>query len=102
MFMLSFAALWIAWRHKFSASGILMGLLSIFGGVLFLSPYLFYFSTKASGDVVEFLLGEHAYRARAHLGRSAFTPILYCRRMSHLSFPNLLYSAFLPSKEMLA
>lgn len=59
LFMLSFAALWIAWRHKFSVSGLLMAVISLFGGALFLCPYLFYFSTQARGDVVKFLLGEY-------------------------------------------
>lgn len=55
--MLTLSGLWVAWRHGFSGSGILLGLLALFGGVLFLSIYLLVESRRAGGDVARLLLG---------------------------------------------
>ncbi|NJK60904.1 MAG: hypothetical protein HC918_12570 [Oscillatoriales cyanobacterium SM2_1_8] len=57
MFMLSLSALWVSWRHKFSGAGLLLGSLSLFGGALFLSTYLFIISFQTKGNVKEVLLG---------------------------------------------
>jgi hypothetical protein len=34
------SGLWLAWRHHFSAGGIVLGALGLFGGIMFLAPYL--------------------------------------------------------------
>ncbi|MGE5713791.1 MAG: hypothetical protein ACM32F_07930 [Betaproteobacteria bacterium] len=61
MFLLLLSALWVAWRHRFSSAGLLLGVLAVFGGSLFLTAYLFVVTGQAKGDMREVLLG----RARA-------------------------------------
>jgi hypothetical protein len=56
-FLLMLSGLWLAWRHQFSAIGIIIGILGLFGGSLFLAPYLLYASLKANGEVREIVLG---------------------------------------------
>ena len=58
MTFLSLSALWVAWRHQFSAGGLLLGLVAFFGGMMFLAPYLIWASKKASGDVQKILIGD--------------------------------------------
>lgn len=55
--MLTFSALWVAWRHHFSTTGLVLSLLAFFGGSLFLTIYLFIVSGQAKGDMTEVLLG---------------------------------------------
>jgi hypothetical protein len=50
--------LWLAWRHRFSPVGLALGAAGVFGGMLFLSAYLFIASFRAHGDVKALLLGE--------------------------------------------
>jgi hypothetical protein len=52
------SGLWVSWRNSFSSSGLLLGLLAVFGGMLFLSAYLFYLSIKTKGDMRRLMLGE--------------------------------------------
>lgn len=52
------SGLWVAWRHQFSGAGIALGLVAVFGGMLFLSLYLLINSYRANGDVKVLLLGE--------------------------------------------
>jgi hypothetical protein len=59
MFMLLLSGLWVAWRHRFSAAGLALGVVAFFGGALFLSVYLFVVSLQVKGDVRELLLGEN-------------------------------------------
>lgn len=59
---LTLSAVWLAWRHHFSPSGLVLGLMGFFGGALFLSVYLFFASFSAKGDMKELLLG----KTRAH------------------------------------
>lgn len=54
---LALSALWLSWRHRFSAGGLLLGLLGFFGGVPVLTAYLFAASMAAHGDVKVLLLG---------------------------------------------
>lgn len=54
---LSLSALWLAWRHRFSPGGLILGLLGFFGGMMVLAPYLLYASGQARGDVKAVLLG---------------------------------------------
>jgi len=56
--MLTLSGLWVAWRHEFSAAGIALGLLALFGGAFFLSAYLFVVSARAKGDAKVLLLGQ--------------------------------------------
>ncbi len=50
------AALWIAWRHDFTAAGIVLGLFALFGAVVLL-PYLLWATANARGDVRVLVLG---------------------------------------------
>lgn len=59
--MLTLSGLWVAWRHRFSAAGITLGLAAFFGGALFLSAYLFAESYRAGGDVRALLLGRRQH-----------------------------------------
>jgi len=52
------SALWLAWRHHFSPTGIVLGLLGLFGGSLFLSAYLLIASFSANGNIKTLLLGK--------------------------------------------
>ena len=58
MTFLALDGLWLAWRHRFSAAGIALGIIGFFGGMMFLAPYLFYASVRANGDVKVLLLGK--------------------------------------------
>lgn len=55
--LLALSALWVAWRHRFSWAGLLLGLTAFVGGALFLTAYVFVVSVGAKGDVKEMLLG---------------------------------------------
>jgi hypothetical protein len=57
MCMLLLSGLWVGWRHQFSATGVVLGLVAVFGGALFLSAYLFVESFRMKGDVRKLLLG---------------------------------------------
>ena len=52
------SGLWVAWRHGFGAAGVALGLVAVFGGMLFLSAYLLLQSYRTGGDVRALLLGE--------------------------------------------
>ena len=51
------SALWIAWRHRFSIGGVLLGLLGVAGGILFFAPYLLWVIHREKADVARVLLG---------------------------------------------
>jgi hypothetical protein len=55
--MLALSGLWVSWRHRFSAGGVLLGFAAFFGGVLFLSVYLLVESFRVRGEVASLLLG---------------------------------------------
>ena len=55
--LLALSALWVAWRHRFSGAGLLLGLTAFFGGALFLTAYVFVVSMVAKGDVQQMLFG---------------------------------------------
>jgi hypothetical protein len=57
------SGLWVAWRHHFSAAGLGLGLVAVFGGMLFLGTYLLVAGVPARGDLRVLLLG--AQRAAA-------------------------------------
>ena len=52
------SGLWLAWRHHFSTGGIVLGVLGLFGGIMFLAPYLLIASFKANGDMKILFLGK--------------------------------------------
>lgn len=52
------AAIWIAWRHQFNASGILMAVVTPFAGMPFVATYLLVQSFKANGRADVLLLGQ--------------------------------------------
>lgn len=58
MTFLALSALWTAWRNQFSAKGLGLAVLAFFGGMLFLSAYLFILTTKANGSVVQVMIGD--------------------------------------------
>ncbi len=58
MCFLALSALWVAWRHQFSASGLALAVVAFFGGMLFLSIYLLVLTGRARGDMKVLLLGE--------------------------------------------
>ncbi len=51
------SGVWVAWRHEFSAAGIVLGVLASQLGIIFLSIYLLLAINKANGDMSEVLLG---------------------------------------------
>lgn len=61
MCMLALAALWVAWRHRFNAAGIALGIAAFLGGALFLSVYLLIESFRAGDDVRTLLLGSRVH-----------------------------------------
>jgi hypothetical protein len=54
---LGLSGLWVAWRHRFTAGAIGLGVIAVFGGMMFLAPYLLWASMQARGDVRILLLG---------------------------------------------
>lgn len=58
MSFLVLSALWTMWRNHFSAGGIGLGILALFGGIMFLAPYLLILSFRADGDIKQILLGQ--------------------------------------------
>jgi hypothetical protein len=58
LLMLALSALWVAWRHRFSAAGLLLAIAALFGGTMFLAPYLLYASWRVNGDAKALLIGE--------------------------------------------
>lgn len=52
------SGIWTAWRNHFSAKGLLLGLIAIFGGMGFLTIYLLYLSFQTKGDIKVMMLGE--------------------------------------------
>ena len=57
MCFLALSALWVAWRHQFSAAGLGLAVVAFFGGMLFLSIYLLVHTGRAGGDMKVLLLG---------------------------------------------
>ena len=55
---LTLSALWTAWRHHFRPLGMGLAILALFGGIMFLAPYLLVISFKVNGDVRRLLLGD--------------------------------------------
>ena len=57
MGFLTLSALWTAWRHHFSPTGLALGVVAFFGGMAFLTIYLLAASYQVKGDIRALLLG---------------------------------------------
>jgi hypothetical protein len=55
---LGLSAIWVAWRHHFTARAIALGVVAFFCGMMFLAPYLLWASAHAGGDSRVLLLGK--------------------------------------------
>lgn len=53
------AGTWIAWRHRWSATGIACGVAAVLLGAVFTLAYVLVALLRADGDVTEVLLGKH-------------------------------------------
>jgi hypothetical protein len=58
MCFLAISGLWVAWRHRFSPVGLVLGVVAFFGGIMFLAPYLLIAGFRADGDMKIVLLGK--------------------------------------------
>ncbi|MFM7378321.1 MAG: hypothetical protein ACKO1O_09370 [Erythrobacter sp.] len=58
------AGIWTAWRHHFQPAGLALGLVAVFGGMMFLSVYLLIQSLRTRGHVAALLLGPERAAAR--------------------------------------
>ncbi len=58
MCFLLLSGIWVAWRHHFSAAGLVLAVLASVGGSLFLSVYLLVVSFQTRGEVPAILLGQ--------------------------------------------
>lgn len=56
---LTLSALWTAWRHGFSPTGLALGAIAFVGGAGFLLPYLLILSFQCRGDMTALLMGRH-------------------------------------------
>ncbi len=54
------SGLWVAWRNQFSPTGIAIGMVAFFGGIMFLAPYLLYTSFKNNGNMQKIFFGSRA------------------------------------------
>ena len=52
------SGVWVSWRNNFSVKGLFLGLIAVFGGILFLSAYLLYLTFNTDGDIRKVMLGE--------------------------------------------
>lgn len=59
MCLLTLSGLWVSYRHRFSARGLLLGVCAVFGGAPFLSGYLLVESFRVKGDLASLLLGDN-------------------------------------------
>ncbi len=56
------SGLWVAWRHRFTATGIGLGIGASLLGIMFLSVYLLIAISKADGDMGTVLMGDQQSR----------------------------------------
>jgi len=61
MMFLALSALWTAWRNQFSAKGFGLAVFAFFGGMLFLSAYLFVLTFKANSSLVHVMIGDRGH-----------------------------------------
>ena len=62
MTFLLLSGLWVSWRNEFSPGGLLLGVVAVFGGMLFLSTYLLVLSFQHGGDIEAMVLGNRRTR----------------------------------------
>jgi hypothetical protein len=55
------SGIWVAWRHQFSVFGVCLGVVAIFGGMMFLGSYLLYVSFQSGGDIRTMMLGKNFF-----------------------------------------
>lgn len=48
---------WTMWRNNFSPVGLGLGVAALFGGIMFLAPYLLFLSFQANGNIKTVMLG---------------------------------------------
>ena len=60
MMFLALSALWTAWRNNFSLAAIGLSVIAFFGGMLFLSLYLFILTFKSDGSILRVIIGNRA------------------------------------------
>ena len=58
LFFLIFSGFWVAWRHAFSVSGLVLGFAAFNLGAPFLAAYLLIESVRNKGDSAAILLGK--------------------------------------------
>lgn len=58
LFLLMLSSLWVAWRHRFTPAGYVLGFLALFLGSFFLSVYLLVESRRCGNDVTALLTGQ--------------------------------------------
>ncbi|MEJ2088528.1 MAG: hypothetical protein P8Y69_08665 [Gammaproteobacteria bacterium] len=56
---LTLSAVWVAWRHGFTAPGLALAVLAFLGGALFLSVYLLVLSFVEGGGIRAVMLGRN-------------------------------------------
>ena len=56
---LMLSALWVAWRHQYSAGGLALAVVALFGGMVFLAVYLLVQIPKCGADPAKLLLGDN-------------------------------------------
>lgn len=61
LIMLSFSAMWTAWRNKFSATGLALSFIAFVGGTVFIIPYLLYLSVIEQGSIKDILIGKNTF-----------------------------------------
>ncbi|MFY8208818.1 MAG: hypothetical protein ACOVOE_05715 [Caulobacter sp.] len=54
------SGLWVSWRGRFRPAALGLGVLAVFGGMLFLSIYLLIALSRSKGDMHQVLLGDRA------------------------------------------
>ncbi|AQA00639.1 hypothetical protein BWQ93_02975 [Sphingopyxis sp. QXT-31] len=59
------SGLWTAWRNDFTLGGLALGLVAVFGGMLFLSIYLMILSFQHGGEIDAMILGARRAGARS-------------------------------------
>lgn len=70
MGFLILSALWVAWRHSFSAGGLALAVLAFNGGMLFLTIYLLVQTARENGNIAAVMLGDR----RTLSQRTSFSP----------------------------
>lgn len=56
---LALCALWVAWRHGFSASGVAFACVTLVLGAMVFLPYLLWLSLRPGADAKSMVLGLH-------------------------------------------